>query len=203
MIGDLLGDGHLRYGNKNKKGEVTGNCNFSMTLKSKDHTFYLWENIYKDICTDTPPYSWPPANTGKTISQYHFATRSFKELTLLHTEWYKLELATNKYLKIVPLDINKHLAPIGLAHWIMGDGYWSQNTLYLCTDSFTYAEVLLLVETLNTVFNLYAAPAKRIKDNKQVCWRIRLSSKKENVLRLRTIVAPFMISSLKYKIGEL
>lgn len=203
MIGDLLGDGHLRYGNKNKKGEVTGNCNFSITLKSRDHTFYFWKNIYKDICTDTPPNPWPPAKAGKTVSQYHFATRSFKELTLLHTKWYKLDPGTNKYLKIVPLDINKHLAPISLAHWIMGDGYWSENTLYLCTDSFTYAEILLLVNSLNTVLNLSAAPAKRTKDNKQVCWRIRLSSKKENIFRLRTIVSPFMISSLKYKIGEL
>lgn len=202
MIGDLLGDGHLRYGNKNKKGEVTGNCNFSMTLKSKEYTFYLWEKMYKDICTNTPPHPWPLAKTGKPVSQYHFATRSFKELTLLHAEWYKLR-DTNKYCKIVPLDINTHLAPISLAHWIMGDGYWSKNTLYLCTDSFTYDEVLLLVDSVSTVFNISAGPLRRIKGNKEVCWRIRVSSRRENILRLRLLVSPFMISSMKYKIGEL
>lgn len=85
----------------------------------------------------------------------------------------------------------------------MGDGYWSENTLYICTDSFTYAEVLLLVYSLATVFNIYAAPSRRIKGNREVCWRIRLSSKKENILRLRKIVSPFMISSMKYKIDQL
>lgn len=201
LTGDLLGDGHLRYGNKNKKGEVTGNCNYSMTLKMRDHTYYLWDNIYKDICTDTPPNIWPPVKTGKPASQYHFATRSFKELTLIHSQWYSLDTSTNKYVKNVPLNIEELLSPIGLAHWIMGDGFWSENTLYLCTDSFTYSEVWLLINALDTVFNLRAGSARRIKDNREVCWRIRLSSKKENIDRLKSIVLPFMIPTMKYKLG--
>jgi hypothetical protein len=56
MVGDLLGDGHLRYSNKNKYGHVTGNCLFSMTLRDKEYALFLWGDIYKDICTSTPPH---------------------------------------------------------------------------------------------------------------------------------------------------
>ena len=201
LTGDLLGDGHLRYGNRNKEGERTGNCNYSMTLKMKDYTYHLWGNIYKGICTDTIPNGWPPVKSGKPITQYHFATRSFKQLSLIHAKWYTLDTVTNQYTKIVPLNIDKLLSPIGLAHWIMGDGYWNKNTLCLCTDGFTYSEVLLLIKALDTVFNLEAGSSKRTKDNKGICWRIRLSSKKENIDRLKSIVLPFMIPTMKYKLG--
>jgi hypothetical protein len=41
LIGNLLGDGHLGYNNKNKEGVFTGNVWYSMTLKSKEYTYYL------------------------------------------------------------------------------------------------------------------------------------------------------------------
>ena len=203
LIGDLLGDGHLRYGNKNKLGEYTGNCLFAMTLKSESYASYLREKVYSDICTSSGLWPWPNPKTGRPVTQYHFKTKSLEALTLIHSQWYILDENSNKYCKIVPLNIDKLLSPIGLAHWIMGDGYWSDNTLFLCTDSFTYDEVILLINSLNTLFNIEAGSLRRTKENKKICWRIRLSSKKENIIRLRTIVAPFMISSLKYKIGEL
>lgn len=45
-----------------------------MTLKSREYTNYLWGNIYKEVCTNTPPYPGPPIKTGKNVSQYHFTT---------------------------------------------------------------------------------------------------------------------------------
>jgi hypothetical protein len=50
IIGDLLGDGHLRYGNKNKQGLHTGNCQYAMTVKSESYAIFLRYNIYSDIC---------------------------------------------------------------------------------------------------------------------------------------------------------
>jgi len=34
-------------------------------------------------------------------------------------------------------NIEELLKPVSIAHWIMGDGYWGGNTLWLCTDNFT------------------------------------------------------------------
>ena len=38
----------------------------------------------------------------------------------------------------------------------MGDGFWTEGTVLLCTDSFTKVEVDLLVVALINVFNIKA-----------------------------------------------
>lgn len=40
------------------------------------------------------------------------------------------------------------LTRIGLAHWIMGDGYFTNGSIKLCTDNFTKEEVLRLIDIL-------------------------------------------------------
>lgn len=64
-----------------------------MTLKSKEHVMYLWQDIYKLICSNTAPHPWPNPQTGKPISQYHFSTSekfffSLASLTEIHKQWY-------------------------------------------------------------------------------------------------------------------
>ena len=84
MIGDLLGDGHLRFTHKDINGKVKGNAHYAMTLKHYDYACYLCpaqaepgatlpgyarpcsapsrhrtggaagKNIYSSICTITP-----------------------------------------------------------------------------------------------------------------------------------------------------
>jgi hypothetical protein len=51
----------------------------------------------------------------------------------------------------------------------MGDGYWSEGTLFLCTDSFTEYEVILLINALKAKFNLVANSNRRVRDSKKVC----------------------------------
>jgi hypothetical protein len=41
LVGEMLGDGHLRYTHKDKEGNPTGNVHFAMTLKLYDYTMYL------------------------------------------------------------------------------------------------------------------------------------------------------------------
>ena len=123
LIGDLLGDGHLRFTHKDINGKVTGNFHYAMTLKNYDYAFFLWKHIYSSICTSTPLRPWPNSDTGKTPSQYAFNSRSLSELTVLHKQWYVLNKENKRFIKIVPLNIGELLTSRGLAHWIMGDGY--------------------------------------------------------------------------------
>jgi len=108
-----------------------------------------------------------------------------------------------KYTKIVPLDLQDSLTSIGLAHWIMGDGYWdkSDKTLLLCTDNFTLSEVEFLIKVLKINFNLDSSIKKRIKSNGGICWRIRFSRKNRNILNLIRLVKPHIIPSLYYKLN--
>lgn len=80
----------------------------------------------------------------------------------------------------------------------MGDGYWSAGTLYLCTDNFTSKEVDLLINTLHIKFNLIAGKNQRIKENKGVCWRIRLSPDFNNISNLKSLVKSHLIKSMLY-----
>nr|UEV87051.1 hypothetical protein [Grifola frondosa] len=205
IIGELLGDGHLRFNKKGSDGKPKPNTNaqLAMTLKSKEHVDYLWQEVYKPICSNTPPHPWPNPNTGKPVTQYHFASKALVSLSEIHSKWYIWSNRLNKFIKIVPLNIGELLTPIGLAHWIMGDGYWDNysKTVDICTDNFTLSEVELLISVLKSKFNLTATVKRRIKANKEVCWRIRFNSKTDNILKLINVVKPHFIPSMFYKLN--
>jgi hypothetical protein len=47
----------------------------------------------------------------------------------------------------------------------MGDGYYSKNTLKICTDNFTKEEVLSLIKVLYNKFHIKATINKRSNSN--------------------------------------
>ena len=85
----------------------------------------------------------------------------------------------------------------------MGDGFWDSTakTVVICTDNFTLKEVELLISVLSQKFGLTSTVQKRTKANKEVCWRIRFSSKSENIDKLRNLVQPYFIPSMLYKLN--
>ena len=85
----------------------------------------------------------------------------------------------------------------------MGDGFWdtTAKTVVICTDNFTLKEVELLISVLYEKFGLISTVQKRTKANKEVCWRIRFSSKSENIDKLRNLVQPYFIPSMLYKLN--
>lgn len=105
---------------------------------------------------------------------------------------------TNKYIKIVPKYLENHFTEITLAFWIMGDRYWDidSQTVCLCTESFTKAEVDFLIEILKNKLDLIAKKRKR-KDN----YRIRFSSKSDNISKLKLFTLPYMHPQMRYKLG--
>ena len=193
----MLGDGHIRktYTSKNYRLE------FTYGIKQISYINHLKQNIYSSICTLTPPTPYPSVKSGKLPIQYWFSTRSLIEITELYPIWYK-EI-NSKFVKIVPLDIISLLTPIGLAHWIMDDGYWNNDskTVVLCTDNFTEEEVLLLIDVLYNKFQLIAKPNKRKRETGITCWRIRFSRKNDNLNILRSLISPYLISEMNYKLG--
>ena len=85
----------------------------------------------------------------------------------------------------------------------MGDGFWdtTSKTEVICTDNFTLKEVELLISVLSEKFGLISTLRKRTKANKQVCWRIRFSSKSQNIAKLVNLVRPYFITSMLYKLN--
>jgi hypothetical protein len=198
----MLGDGHLRFTHKDVNGKPKPNTNaiYAMTLKNHEYIMHLWSNVFKSICTNTVPRPWPSPNSGKPASQYAFSTRSLPQITSLHKLWYVWSDELNKFIKIVPLNIGELLTPIGLAHWIMDDGYKNGRGVVLCTDSFTLSEVNLLIDVLKSNFGLDAKIYNRRQKDKPLCWRISIKGDYDNMDKLKEIVLPYFVPSMHYKL---
>ena len=84
---------------------------------------------------------------GKTFTSFTFATRVYPCLTIWHNMFYP------EGKKVVSLNLYNMLTYEALAHWIMGDGNWdnSAKTVVICTDTFTLAEVELLITVLKLI----------------------------------------------------
>lgn len=134
------------------------------------------------------------ADSVNLIDSYSFKSQARVELTKLHKEWYKLNPDTGRYEKFVPLNIKELLTPIGLAHWLMGDGYWENQaqTIKICTDSFTKVEIDLLIDALDKVFNIKASANIRSRNIKEV-YRIRIAIKSLPLRREKTLFYSFSI----------
>jgi hypothetical protein len=66
--------------------------------------------------------------------------------------------------------------------------------LYLCTDSFTYADVLRLSKYLNIKYNLKSSIHKAEGNH-----RIYILAK--SVETVKILILPFMHKTMKYKLG--
>lgn len=65
----------------------------------------------------------------------------------------------------MPLNIQDLLTPIGLAHLLMGDGYFSNGVIIICSESFTKEQQELLIAALDSKFGIIAALNKRVSSS--------------------------------------
>ncbi len=77
----------------------------------------------------------------------------------------------------------------------MDDGYKHSSGVSLCTDSYTKEEVLLLINILKNKFNLNSNLMKHGVNN------FRIYIKKESIENLKTLVKPYFIPSMLYKLN--
>lgn len=81
----------------------------------------------------------------------------------------------------------------------MGDGYFEDGSVKLCTDNFTKEEVLILTKVLGDKFGIKATVNKRSNENGNVVWSIRVS--RLSMEKLTLLLGPYLIPEMKYKIG--
>uniref|UniRef100_UPI0022374588 LAGLIDADG endonuclease n=1 Tax=Ramaria cf. rubripermanens TaxID=2016387 RepID=UPI0022374588 len=145
FLGLLLGDlyGRYRYGNTRFV--------FKQGLIHKDYLYHLYE-LFSLFCPSEPKIfrGLLDTRTGKIYSSISFSTYTLP----CFNELYHLFYLSGK--KVIPNNIEDLLTPLSLAYWIADDGSWNKPQRYvsLSTESFTLAEVELLIKVLNTKFNL-------------------------------------------------
>ena len=157
VTGELLGDGHLSYDPLNKP-QINGRLEFTFSAKILHYVNYFKFNVLSPICTYSNPTPWLRME-GKEPTQYWFCTKSLPAITNLYKFWYKQ--IDGKFIKVLPFNIEELLTPIALAHWIMGDAYFTEGILKLCTDNFTKNEVLRLIDVLYAKYGIKATINKR------------------------------------------
>lgn len=133
------------------------------------------------------------SRTGKVYKSIYVRTLRFACLNKYHDLFYKDKN------KIVPLNIQDLLTPIGLAHLLMGDGYFHNGVIFICSESFTKEEQELLIAALYSKFNIKATLNKRISSSGLESFRIRIS--KKSMDKLITLVRPYFIPEMLYKLG--
>jgi hypothetical protein len=85
----------------------------------------------------------------------------------------------------------------------MDDGFSKGKAIGMCTESFTLAEVKLLGKALKSNFDLVTTINVRHTSGDVTGYRLFISGKPENYTKLRSIVRPFFIPSMFYKLdGE-
>jgi LAGLIDADG DNA endonuclease family len=148
ITGNMLGDGSLRrQKSRNKEGIIKSNALFEMNKgpNAYNHAWQLFNDHYKQFSSvgfrENNTFS---KSLGKPVTQYHIFTRSLPIFTALHSLWYLWDANLNKYIKVVPQDIDLMFSPLSLAHWIIDDGYFTDNTIILCTDNFTQLDCVRL-----------------------------------------------------------
>ncbi len=98
-------------------------------------------------------------------------------------------------VKRVPYNIHELLTPRGLAFWIMDDGNRQESGVHISVYAFTNEDVDKLMFTLQDKFNLKCSIHYN-RDNKP-----RIYIFKESVHNLITLVRPYFIKEMLYKLG--
>jgi hypothetical protein len=187
LIGLLLGDVYAQ------RRRIRGNTYlyFEQGIVHKNYLYHLFD-LFKDYCRSEPRISdrLPDKRTNKVYTRILFSTYSLPCFNVLHSMFYP------NGKKIVPLNIEELLTPLGLAYWICDDGTYCKKYKYirLATNSFTLQEVELLLGVLRSKFNL---DCYLVQDRSGYVTTITAKS----VLDLQPILKPIMPNSMMHKIG--
>ena len=184
LFGSLLGDGKLELPPRG----LNARFGFTQSLDKKDYFLSLLNSL-AEICSGKYRENfYLDQRTGKTYTNLNFWSRALPLLNEFYFKFY------NGKVKIVPLDFSL-LTPLALAHWVMQDG--SRGTskgLYICTDSFTHADVQRLSLYLSNKYYIKCSIHKSGGN-----YRIYILAK--SVETVKNLILPFMHKTMTYKLG--
>jgi len=137
------------------------------------------------------------SRSGKThFSFFNLILKSSKILAILYDIFYQ----DNK--KVVRWDcIYTLLTARAIAFWIIDDGQHVKRAgVTLCTDNYTFAEVINLILILEIKFGLVCTiNTKNHSNRKNTYYRIYIH--KSSIFLLRSLVSEYMHPSMIYKLN--
>jgi len=180
ITGLMLSDGWLIFGSKTSKSARLG---FKQSLSHLDYFWFVFRFL-SPYCNSIPNLRSSYRKETKTYALEIF-TRSLPCFTELHDIYY------DNGIKLIPADIFNLLTPIAMAHWISGDGAKNRHGLTISTESFSVKDTIRLLNVLMIRYRLNCSLRKH---------SVGYVIKENSMPLLRTIVRPYMHSSMLYKL---
>lgn len=192
LIGIILSDGHLAR----PKSTHNTRLRIEHTYPAQESYVLFLYNMYANLVKKAPSLVTrkPHAVTGKRYESIKFSTVALPCLNLYHGIFY----ANQK--KKIPANIAELITFRGLAHFIMGDGYFilPDRVIMLCTENFSKQDLDLLIEALDKKLGIKAGLNVR-KRGAVNTYRVRI--RKESMDRLIINVKPYFTPEMLYKLG--
>jgi LAGLIDADG DNA endonuclease family/Cytochrome C oxidase subunit II, transmembrane domain len=185
LIGTLLGDCYIQ------RQAINSRLQFKQGTIHEAYILHEYD-LLKDYCGSGLFYSNHKSDkkTGKINSSIRFVTYSLPCFNYYYDLFYE-----NK-VKRIPLNIGDLLTNVGLAYWAMDDGVKHGPGFSLCTDSYTFSEVQLLIKVLKDNFDLNCSIHNRGKD------QFRIYIKSDSINKFRSLVTPHFHKSMMYKLTD-
>lgn len=188
LVGILLGDAHIVRRSSTSNSRLV----FAQTAVVHKEYFHYVFNFFIAFCTkDYVPQSKIVRDnrTKKIYSAISFTTMQLPCFNIFKEMFYLSNV------KKVPDNIYELLTPKGLAFWIMDDGSRQNSGLHISVYAFTNEDVDKLMFTLQDKFN-FRCSVHYNRDKKP-----RIYIFKESMDNLITLVKPYFIKKMLYKLG--
>lgn len=191
IIGIMLGDGSLY------RSSPTANVRFEMSLGQKYEEFALeLGDIFKDYMSN-PVKALEIQGKTKSYTNFRLKTRSLSIFLEYYNMFYEFNQDSNKYVKIIPKNIDDLMNSIVLAYLIMTDGNFDKgrNRVRIYTNSYTKEEVERLALAINNNLGIYTG----VLHDRNNQWILTIGAKYLNLLRDN--VSKYFHKSMLYRIG--
>ena len=189
LIGTILGDGNLRFVNKNREVSFIADHG----INQKEYVFWKYEIMKNWVLTEPKELiRIYHKDKSRKLRSFRFSTISHPEFTSLYNLFYK------NGVKIIPDNIKDILkSPFSLAVWLMDDGNKNHQAVFLNTQQFSKNEPEILRECLAHNFDLKTTINKHWVYNGKQLYRIRVDTK--STRKLYELVKDFLLPSMRYK----
>jgi len=189
VVGIILSDGYIQI----TKNGINARLQFGQSIIHFEYFWFVFQ-LLSPLCISLP-YLSSQVYKGVTFFTLRLSTRALPFLTDLYTLFYV------NGVKVIPAEeiMYNLLTPIALAHWIQCDGTWIGRGVQLCTDSFSIQDVVRLISILRIRYDLDCTLQMCNRGNNKNYPRIYI--KAESIPLLRTLVIPYIHSSMFYKLG--
>ena len=197
IIGSLLGDGHLE---KRLNGNKAG-TRVKFEQCERNMEYLMWFHNYlstRGYCRlEKPQIKKRIKKYGLIFYHYSINSYTFASFNWIHEMFYKKDILTNKYIKVIPSNLEEYLTPFVLAIWFMDDGSKLGQGAKIAVNCFNYPDIEFLSLILKRKYNISSSIHKAGKGK-----GFTLYISKKSMPDFSSLVKPFMVSSMTYKLGN-